>query len=98
MLQEASVQNNIIALAKQFSFGLLEEKLQQRMLRFERDGQLIDVWYTKMSVGVINLGGTNFFAKNVCEEDLVEIFANPVHIKKLKTKQCSSFQGRRRSR
>ena len=66
----------IVKLAEQFSFRLIFEDHNTYLTRFIRDGIKIDVWRSKMTVGIYE-GDSQKYIKNVSKEDLVEIFANP---------------------
>lgn len=63
-------------MAKQFSFTLEFEDPNTYLTRFKRDGYIVDVWRSKMTVGIYE-GEVKRYLKNVSDEDLVEIFANP---------------------
>lgn len=63
-------------IALQFSFTFVFWKPENCLLRYIRDGVKIDVWYSKMTVGIYE-GDSQKYIKKVSMEDLVEIFANP---------------------
>lgn len=66
----------LIKMAAQQSFKLVFEDPNTYLTRFERDGTIVDVWRSKMTVGIYEDEAKRYL-KNVSDEDLVEIFANP---------------------
>lgn len=66
----------LIKMAEQFSFTLVFEDPNTYLTRFKRDGYIVDVWRSKMTIGIYE-DEVKRYLKNVSDEDLVEIFANP---------------------
>lgn len=67
----------IIDLAHEFHFELLFHKPENFLLRFARDGKRVDVWYSRMTIGIMEPHLAARFKYDVTEAELVEIFANP---------------------
>lgn len=83
-MKEASIQNRIKDLAKDFGYELVFEKPANCLIRIQRDGVRIDVWYSKMTVGIQQLNHEGYFAKfdweylrDVSEETFVDILDKP---------------------
>lgn len=77
-MKEASHENNIINLAKEFSFEVLFRKPENCLIRFHRDNVKIDLWHSKMTVAIYIAEHTrDKYLYEVSKDDLVEIFANP---------------------
>lgn len=79
-MQRAAIENSVIDLAKQLGFVLHFHKPQNCLLRFRRDYYTVDVWYSKMTVGISeHYEGRKHdrYHFKVSESDLTEILANP---------------------
>jgi hypothetical protein len=70
-------------------YGWQEVKFDEGsyMVRFRKSGVVVNVWYSKMTVGTVldhpKLGTTQLFRKSVRDELMEKIFINPrVHTKK----------------
>ena len=78
MFQVAQSQNRFICLAEQFDFKLLHHDNKYKFFRFQRDEFRIDLWYTKMTVGIYREHEKAFFHHDVTEEGFVELLSNPM--------------------
>ena len=80
--KEEDVIEKIIELARAFGYRLAEHQKSQSKLRFMKGADIVDVWYSKMTVGVVTQdpkkGRVNNFVKRVTFKKLEEIFANPL--------------------
>jgi len=71
------LKNKLITLASQFSLSVVFERPQLNLVRFIRDDVTIDVWRSG-TVGIYRFDkDEKRYIKNVKDDDLAEIFANP---------------------
>jgi len=66
---------DVIGLSGALGWGLFAEDESQKLLRFTRDGSRIDVWYSKMTVGVLKKGETPKYHRNVNEVEFEDILS-----------------------
>lgn len=66
----------IIEHAENLEWKIEFKKPENCLIRFSRDRIMIDVWYSKMTVGIYE-NKTDRYFKHVPMDDLVEILANP---------------------
>ena len=72
---------SIIELGEHYDWRLEKLDRDHFCLRFKKDGMIIDVWYTKMTVGTTlthpKKGRSSLFRERVQPNLLAEIFRNP---------------------
>jgi hypothetical protein len=75
-------------LADDTDWDVLQEDDEHQRIRFVRDGVMIDIWYSKMTVGVYpprkSLRTPKYY-RRVSERQLDELLNNPSHEKNVDT-------------
>ncbi len=78
MALSPSKQEQIESIAKEFGYTLVFRKPENCLLRFERDGLRIDVWWTTLTVGVMEPGKEAWYHRRLSWDNLIEAIANPL--------------------
>lgn len=74
----ASNRIKAIKTAKETGFKVIMEKPEQMLLRFRRDEMTVDVWFSRMTVGVYSDENDNArYLYDVSPDDLFELMMSP---------------------
>jgi hypothetical protein len=99
-IPEHDIENNvyeIYKMAKQTDSELVMKKPDNLLIRFKRDDVTIDVWYSKMTVGIyVDNIDTCRYLYDVSMDDLFEIFMSPIGYKHNgRVKETYKYNGNR---
>lgn len=74
--------SKIVKLAKKCGWNCIMRKPENALLRFKKDGTAIDVWWTKMTVGLMpDDEEKTYYMYDLSMDDLFELFMSPLSYK-----------------
>lgn len=82
MNQEILILNRILRLANHFKWNMVAKDTYGKLVSFKRDGERLNVYYSKMTVGTCvnhpTKGKTQLFRRNVNFNLLSKLFNDPL--------------------